>query len=61
MNGGLGDSIDQLTATNMTLSLELMAVNDAVSESIKLEVILGKCHLDAIDTVTAWKPVLNRK
>jgi len=38
-----------------------MAVNDGISNSRKLEVILAKCHLDAIDTVAARKCVLNRK
>lgn len=60
-NGGLGDAIAQVLATNQPAPLEIVAVNDSFGESGKPEQLLEKYGLSPSDIVNATLKVLNRK
>ncbi len=60
-NGGLGDAIAQVLATNQPAPLEIVAVNDSFGESGKPEQLLEKYGLSPSDIVKATLKVLNRK
>lgn len=60
-NGGLGDSICQLLATNLPLPVEMVAVNDSFGESGKPEELLVKYGLDTPNIVNAALAVIKRK
>src|SRR5690606_6204523 len=60
-NGGLGDAIAHVLATNQPAPLEIVAVNDSFGESGKPEQLLEKYGLSPSDIVKATLKVLNRK
>jgi transketolase len=61
MNGGLGDSIAQLLATNLPSPMEMVAVKDTFGESGTPEQLLVKYGLDSVNIVEAATKVLQRK
>lgn len=61
MNGGLGDSIAQLLATNLPTPLEMVAVNDSFGESGKGEELLTKYNVNTPNIVEAVEKVIARK
>jgi transketolase len=60
-NGGLGDSIAQLTAQHRPTPLEFIAVNDKFGESGKPHELLAKYGLGQSDIVAAVERVIKRK
>lgn len=60
-NGGLGDSIAQVLATNFPAPMEMVAVNDVFGQSGTPEELLKAFHLDTPDIVEAAKKVIKRK
>ena len=60
-NGGLGDSIAQVLATNLPCPMEMVAVNDEFGQSGTPEELLKAYHLDTPDIVEAVKKVVARK
>jgi len=61
MNGGLGDSIAQLLATQLPTPLEMVAVNDSFGESGKGEELLTKYNINTPNIVAAVEKVITRK
>jgi len=61
MNGGLGDSIAQLLATQMPTPIEMVAVNDTFGESGKGEELLTKYNVNTPNIVLAVEKVITRK
>lgn len=60
-NGGLGDSIAQLTSMHLPTPQEYIAVNDSFGESGKPAQLLDKYGLGVTDIIAAVKRVLQRK
>ena len=60
-NGGLGDSIAQLLATQWPAPMEMVAVDDSFGESGRPDQLLAKYHLDTPDIVLAAEKVISRK
>ena len=60
-NGGLGDSVAQILATQHPAPQEYVAVNDSFGESGKPIELLDKYGLGVVDVVDAVKAVLTRK
>ncbi len=60
-NGGLGDSIAQLLATQFPAPIEMVAVNDTFGESGTPDQLMTKYGLDAINIVEAVQKVMARK
>lgn len=60
-NGGLGDSIAQLLASEYPAPLEMVAIDDKFGESGKPEELLSKYGLDVPDVVDAVIRVIGRK
>lgn len=60
-NGGLGDSIAQLLATNSPKPLEMVAVDDKFGESATPDQLMTKYGLDTNDIINAALKVLKRK
>lgn len=61
MNGGLGDAVAQVLATNMPIPQEFVAVNDTFGESGTPSELLKKYHLEMVDIVRAAEKALKRK
>jgi len=61
MNGGLGDSIAQLLATNYPLPIEMVAVNDSFGESGTPDELMKKYGLKKENIVDAALKVIARK
>lgn len=61
MNGGLGDSIAQITALNCPAPIEMVAVDDSFGESGTPEELMVKYKLDVPDIVNAAMKAINRK
>ena len=61
MNGGLGDSVAQVFATQRPTPLEMVAVNDSFGESGTPAQLMTKYGIDAKNIVKAAKKVLDRK
>ncbi len=61
INGGLGDSIAQLLATEMPTPMEMVAVNDVFGQSGKGEELMTKYHINTPDIVNAVEKVIARK
>lgn len=61
MNGGLGDSIAQLLATEMPTPIEMVAVNDVFGQSGKGEELMTKYNINTPDIVNAVEKVIARK
>ena len=61
MNGGLGDSIAQLTARKLPIPLEMVAVDDRFGESGTPEQLMKKYELDTPNIILAVENVLKRK
>lgn len=61
MNGGLGDSVAQLLATQYPVPLEMVAVNDKFGESGKPDELMEYFHLGADDIISAVEKVMTRK
>jgi len=60
-NGGLGDSIAQLLATQFPAPIEMVAVNDSFGESGTPDQLMTKYGLDAINIVEAAQKVMARR
>ncbi|MEY3842689.1 MAG: hypothetical protein RIR80_260, partial [Bacteroidota bacterium] len=60
-NGGLGDSIAQLLATQFPAPIEMVAVNDSFGESGTPDQLMTKYGLDAINIVEAVQKVMARR
>lgn len=60
-NGGLGDSIAQLLATQFPAPIEMVAVNDTFGESGTPDQLMTKYGLDAINIVEAVQKVMARR
>ena len=60
-NGGLGDSIAQLLATQFPAPIEIVAVNDTFGESGTPDQLMTKYGLDAINIVEAVQKVMARR
>jgi transketolase len=60
-NGGLGDSIAQLLATNNPAPMEMVAVNDSFGESGTPEDLMKKYGLKAENIVESVMKVMSRK
>ena len=60
-NGGLGDSIAQVLASEHPTPIEMVAVNDTFGESGTPEQLLTKYGLDTQDVVNAVEKVIQRK
>lgn len=60
-NGGLGDAIAQLLATQNPSPIEYVAVNDSFGESGTPDQLMKKYGLDATNIVNAVHKVLGRK
>ena len=60
-NGGLGDAIAQLLATQNPTPIEYVAVNDSFGESGTPDQLMKKYGLDAVHIVNAVHKVLSRK
>lgn len=61
MNGGLGDSICQLLASELPTPVEMVAVNDSFGESGTPDQLMKKYGLGAENIVLAAEAVLKRK
>ena len=61
LNGGMGDSIAQLLATENPTPIEMVGVNDTFGESGTPMQLLEKYGLDANAIITATKKVIGRK
>ena len=60
-NGGLGESIAQLLATELPTPMEFVAVDDVFGESGTPDQLMSKYGLDAKNIVEAVEKVLKRK
>ena len=60
-NGGVGDSIAQLLATQFPAPIEMVAVNDTFGESGTPDQLMTKYGLDAINIVEAVQKVMARR
>lgn len=60
-NGGLGDSIAQVTARNFPVPIEYIAVNDKFGESGTPDELMKKYGLDVPDIIRAAELALKRK
>ena len=60
-NGGLGDSIAQLLATELPTPIEMVAVDDTFGESGKGEELLTKYNINTPNIVEAVEKVIARK
>ena len=60
-NGGLGDSIAQLLATELPTKMAMVAVNDTFGESGKPADLMKKYGLSSGDIVNAVEKVIKRK
>ena len=60
-NGGLGDSIAQLLATQFPAPIEMVAVNDSFGESGTPDQLMTKYGLDAINIVEAVQKAMARR
>jgi transketolase len=61
MNGGLGDSIAQLLATQLPTPMEFVAVNDKFGESGTEEQLMTKYGINTANIVEAVQKVIKRK
>jgi transketolase len=61
LNGGMGDSIAQLLATENPTPIEMVGVNDTFGESGTPMQLLEKYGLNANAIITATKKVIGRK
>jgi len=61
LNGGMGDSIAQLLATENPTPIEMVGVNDTFGESGTPMQLLEKYGLDANAIITATQKVIGRK
>ena len=61
MNGGLGDSIDQLLAREEPLPLKMVAVSDSFGESPTPKQLIEKYKLNEAAIVSAVEAVLKRR
>jgi transketolase len=61
MNGGLGDSIAQLLATQLPTPMEFVAVNDSFGESGTEEQLMTKYGINTANIVEAVQKVIKRK
>ena len=60
-NGGLGDSVAQLTARKYPVPLEMVALDDVFGESGKPHELLKKYKLDVPDIINAAELAIDRK
>ena len=61
INGGLGDSVAQLTSRFLPTPIEMVGVNDTFGESGKPHELLIKYGLDAKNIIKSAKKVISRK
>jgi transketolase len=61
LNGGLGDSIAQILATECPIPMEMVGVNDTFGESGTPAQLLEKYGLNAKNIILAAKKVISRK
>lgn len=61
MNGGLGDSIAQLLATQLPTPMEFVAVNDSFGESGTEEQLMTKYGINTVNIVEAVQKVIKKK
>jgi transketolase len=61
INGGLGSAVAEVLVRNVSVPVEMVAVNDSFGESGDAEELLAKYHLKDIDIINAVKRAIKRK